>query len=122
MKNTKTLILFCILLFITGIIGSVWVSRNSDSTLVEIVQDGVVLYQLDLSKIKEETIEIEYKGRINTVQVKENKIRILHADCPDQTCVNMGYLKSKNLPIVCLPNHLVIKYVEESEDIDVIAN
>jgi hypothetical protein len=122
MKRTKILILFCALMFIAGIVGSVLLLRNSDSTLVEIVQDGDVLYQLDLSKIKEKTIEIEYKGKKNTVQVKDNKIRVLDADCPDQICVKMGYLKSKNLPIVCLPNHLVIKYVDKSEDIDVMTN
>ena len=39
----------------------------------------------------------------------------IYADCPDQTCVEMGYLE--NLPIVCLPNYLTISY-SETDNID----
>lgn len=85
------------------------------------MQDGVILYRFDLSAAKDQTIDIEYDGRINTVQIENGKIRVLEADCPDHTCVRMGWLKSGSLPIVCLPNHLIIEFVDTDEEFDAVA-
>lgn len=119
MKNMKIwLVLFAVILA-AGVIGSVFVLQKPESSIVEIVQDGKVLYQLDLSEYKgTETIEIEYNGGRNTVLIENGQICMSHADCPDQTCVKMGWLKSSALPIVCLPHHLVIQYAESNDAVD----
>lgn len=123
MKNIKIwLVLFAVVLAV-GIIGSVFVLQKPESSFVEIVQDGEVIYRLDLSEYKEaETIEIAYDGGKNTVLIENGQICMSHADCPDQTCVKMGWLKSASLPIVCLPHHLVIQYAESNDTVDGIAN
>lgn len=123
MKNMKIwLVLFAVILAV-GIIGSVLVLQKPESNIVEIVQDGEVLYRLDLSEYKEtETIEITYEGGRNTILIENGQICISHADCPDQTCVKMGWLKSVSFPIVCLPHHLVIQYAENSDTVDGVAN
>lgn len=90
-------------------------------TEVQIVQDGTILYRFDLSKAKDQTIDIEYDGRINSLQIENGKIRVLEADCQDHTCIRMGWLESGNLPIVCLPNHLIIEFVDTDENIDAVA-
>lgn len=110
MKNVKLWIFICAALFVAGIIGSIWVLNQSHGNYVEIVRDNTVLYRLDLSKTEDRTLEIDYNGKSNTVLIEAGQIRVSHADCPDQTCVEMGYLHSKSLPIVCLPNHLIIRY------------
>ena len=45
------------------------------------------------------------------------------ADCPNGECVAMGYLKSRYLPVVCLPNRLVIQYsdVNASDEPDAVS-
>ena len=123
MKNIKIwFVLFAVVLAV-GIIGSVLVLQKSESSIVEIVQDGEVIYRLDLSEYKEaETIEIAYDGGKNTVLIENGQICMSHADCPDQTCVKMGWLKSASLPIVCLPHHLVIQYAENDDTVDGIVN
>lgn len=123
MKNMKIwLVLFAVILAV-GIIGSVFVLQKPESNIVEIVQDGEVLYRLDLSEHKEtETIEIAYEGGKNTILIENGQICMSHADCPDQTCVKMGWLKSASLPIVCLPHHLVIQYAENSDTVDGVVN
>lgn len=105
-------------ILIIGILGSILVLRTPNTNMVEIVQDGKVLYQLDLSQVENQTIEVEYDGRINTIQIQNGRIRMLEADCPDHTCVQMGWLNS-SMPIVCLPNHLVIQFSEENDIVDV---
>lgn len=112
-------IIFCGLILLTGIIGSVWVLQRPNTNIVEVVQDHQVLYQFDLTQAEDQRIEIEYEGRINTVEIKGNQIRMLAAECPDRTCVHMGWLDSA-APIVCLPNHLVIQFINTSQDTDAV--
>ena len=79
-------------------------------------------YWFRLDKNKDELIEVEFQGCKNTIQIKDKQISIIEADCPDKTCVNMGILKSAFTPIVCLPNHLVIQYVNDDKEIDATVN
>ena len=123
MKNINKSVI-CIVLVIIFI--AVFISlRNSFSektNIVEIIQDGNIMYTLDLDKSSDRLIEIEYQGHKNIIQIKDKQISIIEADCPDKTCVNMGILKSAFTPIVCLPNHLVIQYVNDDDEIDAIIN
>lgn len=107
-------------LLLSGIIGSILVLRRPDTSLVRIVQDGEVLYQFDLQQEEDQTIRVEYEGRVNTVEIKDHQIHMLQAECPDQTCVNMGWLDS-SAPIVCLPNRLVIEFYDDTDAPDGVA-
>ncbi|HOV15964.1 MAG TPA: NusG domain II-containing protein [Candidatus Cloacimonadota bacterium] len=40
-------------------------------------------------------------------EIKNGKIRMLQADCPDKICVRQGW--SDMMPIICLPNQIVIE-------------
>ena len=123
MKNMKIWLVLFVVILAVGVIGSVLVLQKPESNIVEIVQDGEVLYRLDLSEYKEtETFEIAYDGGRNTILIENGQICMSRADCPDQTCVKMGWLKSSAFPIVCLPHHLVIQYAESSDTVDGIVN
>lgn len=89
-------------------------------TQVNIVQDGNILYTFDLAATQNQTLEIEYEGRINTVQIADGRIRMLEAECLDKTCVHMGWLDSKAMPIVCLPNHLSIEFADSKDNVDAV--
>ncbi len=44
----------------------------------------------------------------NTVEVKDEEIRIQSSTCPEQICVNTGYISEPGLAIVCLPHKVII--------------
>ena len=46
----------------------------------------------------------------NTVTVRDGKVAVTQADCPDHYCMDRGWCDS-GTPIVCLPNRLVLKFV-----------
>lgn len=122
MKHNRLLIIVTALLLLLGVIGSWWIMRtSSEQRLVEIVRDGAVLYQLDLSQEDDRTFFVEYEGRANAIEIRDHQIRVLDAECPDQTCVHMGWLGDSGLPIVCLPNHLVIQYASSAGGLDAVA-
>lgn len=110
----------CVVIFFLGIAGSVLVLLTPHGTQVNIVQDGTVLYTFDLDTAQDQTLEMEYEGRINTVQIEDGSIRMLKAECPDKTCIHMGWLDSKAMPIVCLPNHLSIEFADSEDDVDAV--
>ena len=120
MKQKVWLFGICAVLLLAGIVGSILVLRRPDTGMVEIVQDGEVLYRLDLAAEEDRILEVEYEGRINRIEIRDHQIHVLEADCPDQVCVNMGWLDSA-APIVCLPNHLVIQFTEGSDSLDAVA-
>lgn len=120
MKQKVWLLGICAALLLAGIAGSILVLRRPDTGTVEIVQDGEVLYQFNLDREEDQIIEVEYEGRTNRIEIRDHQIHVLEADCPDQVCVDMGWLDSA-APIVCLPNHLVIQFTEGSDSLDAVA-
>ena len=104
--------------FLIGVIGSILVLTAQPKNTVRIVSDGETLYTIDLSAADDTTLTIERGGQQNIVEIKEHRIRVKEADCPDKTCVKMGWLKSSATPIVCLPHKLVIEFTDDTGDID----
>ena len=83
---------------------------------MEILQDGNVLYTFNLNRTENQLIEVSYQDRSNTIQIQDGQICVYAAECPDQTCVHMGFLSDSGLPIVCLPNRLVIQFANAELD------
>ena len=86
---------------------------------------GEVIDTIDLTTI---TTPITFTvdnghGGFNTIQAKKGKIAIIESNCPDQLCVDLGYITNSLLPTVCLPNGLVIEIQDHtsSENLDIIA-
>ena len=92
MKKLPFVLVGCLLFL--GILGSVLVLQRPNTSMVEILRDGEVLYRFDLEQEEDQSLEIEYEGRINTVEIKDHQIRMAEAECPDNTCVHMGWLDS----------------------------
>lgn len=111
-RVAKILLGTVIVIFVVSLALSVWILRSSDKQLVEVVSDGEVLYTFNLAEAEDTEIRVYYGGSSNTIRVENGEIWVQEAECPDQTCVKMGKLYSESLPIVCLPNHLTIRFAE----------
>lgn len=94
-----------------AVVGTVIMFTAPVSQTVEIISGGEVIYTVDLSNTPDKTIRVEQGGSYNIIEITNGKIHVSEADCPDKTCVNMGFLQG-GAPIVCLPNRLVIRYVQ----------
>lgn len=116
----KIIYIITALIFLSGIIGSIVLMQKPKSSTMEIVRDEEVLYSFDLSTAEDQSFTIPYKDSYNTVEISGGKIRVKEAGCKDNTCVKMNWLES-GAPIVCLPNHLVIRFVSGGDKIDAVA-
>ena len=77
---------------------------------VEIISDGKLLCTLDLDREPDREIVVGYEGRRNVIAIEDHEIYMKEADCPDHTCIKTGRLGSTGVPIVCLPNKLMIRF------------
>lgn len=88
-------------------------SDSSNNTrIAEIRSNGRLIRRIDLSSVTSTyEFNVDFDGRSNTVAVKRDSIAVVAADCPDLICVHTGEIHDGSVPIVCLPNKLVIKIV-----------
>ena len=96
---------------------------KEQGTVAVIQQDGAVLREIDLSKLTQTvtfTVEGE-DGLCNTVVAQPGGICVQSANCPDQVCVEQGWIRDSALPIVCLPNKLTIEIVGGESELDAVA-
>ena len=110
-----------VFLLLAGVAGSLWTLRPSPFAQVEVVQNGITIYRLNLAQESDRTITVCYNGSRNLIEIQNHQIHIREADCPDQTCVHAGWLSDNGLPIVCLPNRLVIRATHPTGETDAMA-
>lgn len=75
-------------------------------------------------KIIGKTIPIESEFGYNLIEIGDNRVRVIEADCPDQIDVKQGYISKPHEIIVCLPNRLVIEIIggEDDDEVDYITH
>ena len=107
MKSTRFwVILFTTLLLCSAAAAFTANSLPSNGNTAVIYADSHLLETVDLSALQA-PVQFEYAG--NTIVADASGIRITHADCPDQLCVKQGTISNGLIPLVCLPNRLVIQ-------------
>ena len=109
--NKIYLYIFALFLMIIICLYFIFTPKTSPNT-VEILQDNTVIQTINLDEVTStKFIKINYGEHNNLIKIEPQQISIVEADCPDKICMQMGILKH-NLPIICLPNHLTIRYVD----------
>ena len=122
MKNIirkADIILFCILialgifLTVTALVG------GSKGAQVVISVDGEVYGTYPINR--DRTITIDQNGNHNQVVIKDGHVQMMESSCNNQICVNQGQISTVSIPIVCLPNRVMIQIVDGEEVYDVIS-
>lgn len=92
--------------------------ESGSSSCVRIMQNGKCIEEIDLSKVEEVyelTIENE-SGGYNIVEIRPESVGVIEADCPDKLCKKQGFIRDGSEAIVCLPNRLIVEFVDGSGD------
>ena len=92
---------------------------GTPSPTARISRDGVLLEEINLDQVDApRSFVLEDESGRNTVAVEKGRIRVSEADCPDQVCVNRGWISDGTAPIICLPHKLMIEIVGGGGDLD----
>lgn len=117
-KNKMAIAILAALLLLAGICAYIIWHGGSENKIAEIYQNGKCIKTIDLNQIKESyqfRVEGE-NGAYNEIKVEKNGISVVEANCPDHICIQFGVLQDGLIPIVCLPNHLVIQMHGENKE------
>ena len=107
-------IIFALPLIIAAVFIAVFsgAADNDDIRIAKIIVDGKTVRTVALDTAKNQTIDLglEYG---NIIEVRDGKVGIINADCPDKTCVKTGFISRSGQISVCVPSKLIIKIVGE---------
>lgn len=112
---------FLLILLILVIAGAVW----SVNSLYNTGMGGKLCISVDnqeyglFSLSENQVIAI---GDTNECQIKDGKVTMIYADCPDHVCVNSSAISKNGQTIICMPNKVVLEIIAADTDdqIDVI--
>ena len=111
-RNGKIILLA--LLAVAGLSAAALTARRgeTDHPVARITWDGEVVEEIELDRVgRGYSFTLENQEGSNTISVEKGRIRVSQADCPDQVCVDQGWIADGTVPIVCLPHKLVIEIV-----------
>ena len=110
--KTRIWILILAAVLLVSAVLSAWFLWPREAQSAEVYSDGQLLFTLDLRVDQERTVQSQYGT--NVITVKDGKVAVTQADCPDHYCMDRGFC-SGGVQIVCLPNRLVIRFAGEPE-------
>lgn len=62
---------------------------------------------------KDDVLTVTSSAGTNVIEVQSGKVRVSEADCPNQDCVDQGWISNAGQQIVCLPHKLVVNITDE---------
>lgn len=101
----------CAGLFATRLMGA-----NTDAdTATVVIRDGAQnVYELPLGQDATKTVTTDLGT--NVIEIKDGRVHVEEADCPNQDCVHQGWIDAAGQQIVCLPHKLTVDIDDEGAE------
>lgn len=89
---------------------------DSPGSIVIIELKDKPVYKGDLMEDRKVTIKGDY-GDVR-IQIKDGKVAVVYAECPNKVCVRTGWRSLSGESIICVPNRVIIRILgEETNDV-----
>ena len=123
-KGDRSLIVIVVILTLISLGFIKRQAFSNENKFVSIQVNGKEIKKIIFDKqIVGKKIPIKSEYGFNLIEIGDERVRVIEADCPDKLDVKQGYISQPNQLIVCLPNRLVIeiKGLEETDTLDYIS-
>ena len=99
-----------------GLVTTRLIGANTDAdTATVVIRDGVQnAHELPLSQDATKTVTTDLGT--NVIEIKDGRVHVEEADCPNQDCVHQGWIDAAGQQIVCLPHKLTVDIVDEGAE------
>lgn len=97
-------------------------TKKTENPTAVITVNGEEIKRIDLNSAEDEVFTIAEKPAV-TLEIKDNKIRFINAECPDKTCEKCGFLENAGDTAACVPSAVIvtIQSGNSSGEIDAVA-
>ena len=109
-------IILAMIFFISLALSAIVFFMETKAPVAYIYSDEKLMYKINLHTVSE-PYQIKVKspsGGYNIIEVRKDSIGVTEASCPDKICKQTGFTHSSALPVICIPNKLVIKIISPS--------
>jgi len=89
-------------------------ASSGEGSVVLIQVDGTTVHKTSLRETH--TIAIHGTRGQLTVEIREGKVAITQAQCPNHICVKTGWRSHSGEIIVCVPNNTVVRIAASGEN------
>jgi hypothetical protein len=121
MKKNDVILIVILLVIGAFVILLINVTKKEGSKVLVTV-DGKEYATFQLKEDTDYTVDLG-NGVWNTFVIKDGKVDMTDASCPDKICVNHKDIEYNNETIVCLPNKVVLQIINGKEsETDAVAN
>lgn len=103
-----------IALALVGCVVFMLITSSSRGSKTAVITCGEI--QRELSLENDGVFEIEGAE----LEVKNGRIRICNADCPDKLCEKTGFIGASGQSIICVPRKITISISGENTDFDAV--
>jgi hypothetical protein len=110
-RSDKVLVVLLFLISIAGIGFNISMAAMGGEQTAEIWVEGNLYKTVPLKEGYKQEIRIGGDSHYDIIEVRDTKIRVREADCPNQYCIKMGWIQHAPQQIVCLPYRIAIKIV-----------
>ena len=121
MKKGDIILIFCLVVifsFSLILINKSFITTTDKYISVQV--NGEEIKKITFSKEKK-VYPIRTTFGINILEVSEDGIRVIEANCPDTLDVKFGRIDKVGQAIICIPNRLVIQIKSrQNNDLDVV--
>lgn len=103
-------------LVLIGSIAAVFVMSRSGGSRTAVIRCKDVRYELSLDKdgvFRFDGVDAEF-------EVKNGKIRLTNASCPDKLCEKTGFIGSSGQSIICVPGKIAVSVAGANESVDAV--
>ena len=112
----KDIILIAAVLAISLISLAAIKMTQKDGKEVIVTVDGKEVYKTSIKK--DQIYQIPEENGTNVMQIKDGKVTMIEATCPDHYCMKQKAVDEHGGSIICLPNKVVIEGENTAEDSD----
>ena len=112
MKTKYWIAILAAILVISTVASMTLFMPGEESSWAQVSTDGNVDRMVNL--LIDQQFTVPCPGGYNTVTVRDGKIAVTEATCPDHYCMMRGFCDS-GTEIVCLPNKISIRFVGQQE-------
>lgn len=87
-------------------------NRTGAYAVVIVQNQEIARYSLAVDSV------YDINGGTNKIEIKDGRVRMTEAFCPNHLCIRQGWIRFENQSIVCLPNRLsvIVRGTDDSYD------
>ena len=122
MKTTRGDKILVVLLLAFSVFIAIHFARlgtNTSGKYVSVQVNGEEIKKIQFSEeLVGNTYVIQTEFGRNVLELGDDNVRVIEADCPDQLDVKQGAISRPGQLLVCLPNRLIVEIKTERENVN----